>query len=143
MAIYAKRRIRIENTTDSALNGSKVKVTNTVTGEELSHIRSIDVHMEPGEIIAANITYYEHKEDGSLVVVDRKPVEHQETVHDPELSIIALEQLSPLEKRVYAAIEEASQCVTIGERGNLRFNGFMAERIAQELVQAIQDMRDE
>jgi hypothetical protein len=152
--MFYKRQIRIEGKDDGSPVGYAVTITDSNTGETIEDIKCIDIHMEPKDVILANVTYWEHDEDGSLVTTSKGPytaangfytrpvpVEHSEVVHNPALSIGALETCTPLEKVVYEAIQDACLgCITCDAGMVQRFESKKAAGIADRLVRAIKQL---
>ncbi|SRR5579875_1333501 len=105
-----RRKVHIEVNPDKPI-GYMVTVRDAETGKDIPGIHAIDLHIEPAEVIMAQIQYYElNPENSGVVIKDNEPVSHTETIANPSVDLTAWESIHGLRQMVYEALGQASMC---------------------------------
>lgn len=94
MAELYRRRVRIESGPHE-MQGWQVKITDADTGEEITHVARAVVTLDAREANVAELTYFEHDENGKIMRKDGLPIIKTVTVGSPELSVSAWERFDP------------------------------------------------
>jgi hypothetical protein len=159
-----RRRIRVEGKPE-AIDSNLLTVHDADTGEQLTHVAAIDMHLEVGAVSTATVQYYEEDEHGKLALDNGKPIRKTVGTSNPEVSVTAMETMPLLEQLeaevkmyreatiariqrrrgkedkiralVLQAMGEVSMCWTGTPQGE--FDNDKAIAIADKLMQAIHD----
>lgn len=83
------RKIRIENChcPDKLPNGESVIIKDAQTGERITNIVSVDIHLSPMGLNMAELTYYEIDANKNLIIKNDEPIEHTAIAKDPEIKL--------------------------------------------------------
>lgn len=85
-----KRRIRIECKPDEP-HGRRTHIVDVETGEEITNVTSIMIHLEPLEMNVAKLNYIEYDERNQIVIKDGELVSGNVTIENPEIALTVWE----------------------------------------------------
>lgn len=88
-----KRRVRIYCDPKEPI-GQRTHVLDLETGQDIKHIKSINIKLDVEELNQAHLTYYKVDDVDQFVIKDGEPVMSMEVIDDPAIDITALETLS-------------------------------------------------